>query len=278
MIVVQEIVRGIVWLLVLLTLFLVGMFAFGAWYDEWSGYNSSWRVGDGVCNIAVIPVQGEMLTYPYVDEYGNEIGGTILSDMEYWIRASEQDESIQGMLFTIDSGGGSPYVAQTLANELLRSPLPSAAVIQDMGASAAYWLATGADTIIASDLSTVGSIGVTMSYLERSDQNRQQGLYYVEIASGPYKDTGNPDKYLSDEERELLQRDVDKMHNVFVDAVAANRNLAREEVLALADGSLVLGEDALALGLIDQIGDKETARNWFANELGLSPDDVIFCE
>lgn len=273
----QEALRGLVWLLLLLVLFIAGLVSFGIWHDQWSGYNASLSVGDGSCNIAVIPVQGEMNTTSYVDEYGFE-SGVALDEVEYWIKTAEEDASIKGILFVTDSPGGSPYAGEALSNDLLRTPLPTAVVVQDIAASSAYWMATGADTIIASALSSVGSIGVTASYLDRSQQNSDSGLYYVEIASGPYKDSGDPDKYLSEEEREIIQKDVDAMSEKFIQSVADHRKLSVEAVTALADGSTMLGEAALTEGLIDAIGDKETARAWFASTLQIDAEDVIFCE
>jgi protease IV len=274
----QEIFRALVWIVALFILFAAGLLAFGAWHDEWSGFNASTSVGDGTCNIAVIPVYGEMTSYAQTDAYGLPVGGTSIDQTEYWIRTAEGDPSIKGMLFMVDSGGGAPSAGETLANDLKRSPLPSAALVRDVAASAAYWLASGTDQIFASALSNVGSIGVTMSYLERSSQNEDSGLYYVDLASGPYKDTGNPDKFLTEEEHELLQRDIDLMHQEFVRQIADNRGLPITEVEALADGSTMLGAAALDAGLIDQIGDRESVRNWFAMTLELDPEQVIFCD
>lgn len=276
--VVQEIVRGLVWFAVIVVSFLIGLIAFGIWHDEWSGYNASVSAGDGICNIAVVPVYGEMVTYPYIDEYGTEHGGAVLGDIEYWLTASEYDPSIEGILFVVDSPGGSPYAGEALANAIKRSSLPTAVVVQDVAASAAYWMSTGADTIIASELSTLGSIGITMSYLERAMQNTDSGLSYIEIASGPYKDSGSPDKYLTNPERDILQRDVDLMHQEFVRQVAENRELPVDRVAELADGSTLLGKAALSAGLIDELGDKETARAWFADTLGYEKADIILCE
>lgn len=275
---IQELGRGAAWGLALLIFFVVGLFAFGAWHDEWSGYNASVRVSDGFCNIAVIPLHAEIASYTYFDEEGAEVLASTLDDFEFALRAAERDPHIHGVIVSIDSPGGSPYAGEAMANDLKRSPLPSAAVIRDVGASAAYWAATGADTIIASKVSDVGSIGVTMSYLENVRQNEDSGLDYIEITSAPYKDAGSPDRYLTDEERSIFQEEIEKIHNEFVGQVAENRGLSFDEVMALADGNTRIGSDALALGLIDAIGDKESARVWLAGELGWEADEAVLCE
>lgn len=271
-------VRSLVIGVVALVVFAASLHLFGSWHDEWSGYNASVSISNGWCNIAIIPVHDEITSYTYYDELGDPVLSSTLDDFVSELRRAEYDPGILGVIVSIDSPGGSPYAGEAMANELMRSSLPSAAVVRDMAASAGYWAATGADRIFASVLSNVGSIGVTMSYLEYAGQNEDSGLSYVEIASGPYKDAGNPDKRLSEEERALFQRDVDETHLDFVQAVARNRNLSEETVASLADGSTMLGRAAFSAGLIDELGDRESARVWFATELGLTTEEVILCE
>lgn len=251
---------------------------FGLWHDEWSGYNASLRVSDGVCNVAVIPLHGEISSYTYYDESGQEMYTSVLDDVEAALTAAERDPMIEAVLLSVDSPGGSPYAGEALAKELLRSPLPSVALVRDQGLSAGYWAATGADHLIASALSDIGSIGVTMSYVEYAGQQRDSGLSYIEIASGKYKDAGNPDRFLTEEERALFQRDVDLVHEEFVKAVAEHRGMSTDAVRALADGSSMTGAAALTAGLIDAMGDKETAREWIAGQIGLPVEEVILCE
>jgi len=134
--------------------------------------------------------------------------------------------------------------------------------------SAAYMAASGADEIFASKNSDVGSIGVTMSYLDYVKQNEKEGLTYIPLASGKFKDTGDPDKILTREEKDLLMRDIDIMHQNFVRMVAENRNLEIEKVAQLADGSSMLGEMALENGLIDRIGGMFEVEEFLKNKIG----------
>lgn len=264
--------------IVVVIIFGFGLSVFGSWHDEWSGYNASFRASDGYCTIAVIPIAGEMFASAMYDEFGMPLAGATLDDFRDQLRIAENDPDIDGVIVDIDSGGGSPYAGEAIANELKRSPLTSAAVIRDYAASAAYWAATGADRIFASEVSEVGSIGVTMSYLEYAGQNEDSGLRYVEIASGPYKNSGDPDRFLSDEEKEKFQESVDRLADFFVAQVALNRNLPEEEVRELADGSTFPGAVALSAGLVDELGDQESARQWFSTALQMDPADVVICE
>lgn len=279
----KHVALAAVWVVALLVVFVVGLKVFGMWYDERSGFNASWSVSDGYCNIAVIPITGSIAVYDYNQEYSDENGSTsgpltLVDDTVRYLHAAEADPYIQGVLVRIDSGGGSPVASEVITNALKYSFIPTAALIREIGASGAYLIATGADTIFASELSDIGSIGITMSYLENSRQNEQEGLRYVSLASGKFKDSGDPNKPLSEEERALFERDVALAHEIFVSEVAENRHLPREQVAVLADGSSMMGTQALKNGLIDTLGDQEATRFWFAEQLGLPPEEIIFCE
>ena len=125
--------------------------------------------------------------------------------------------------------------------------------------------------MFASANSDVGSIGVTMSYVDASKQNQEQGLTYNQLSSGKFKDSGNPDKALTDEERQLMMRDLNIVYDNFVKAVAANRNLAVETVRVLADGSTMMGSMALENKLIDKIGGFTEATQYLKETIGAEP-------
>ncbi len=268
------------WGLGVIVVFGVGLRIYGSWHDEWSGYNASTMISDGYCNIAVIPITGDIVPYAgaYLDENGNEPTSVNPDDTLATLRWAENDSNVLGVLARIDSGGGSPVASEIIANGFKNSPLPVVALIREIGTSGAYLLATGAKTIIASPFSDVGSIGVTMSYLENSAQNIREGLEYVSLASAQFKDYGSPDKPLTAIERNLIERDLKIWHDQFVKEVAENRNMPLEQVAKLADGSSMAGTLALENNLIDTLGDQETAREWFAEYLEITPEEIIFCE
>ena len=262
-----------------IAVFYTGLTLWGNWHDEWSGYNASTYISDGYCNIAVVPIMGDITSYGVaVDEYGDEIFSTTMGDTLSLLGETEYDPYIAGVLALIDSSGGEPVATEAIANGLKNSSMPVAAYIVEVGASGGYLVATGADIIVASPFSDVGSIGVTMSYLDYTKQNRSEGIEFVSLSSAKFKDSGTPDKPLTSEERALFERDLKIYHNEFVKQVAENRDMDILDVHKLADGSTMPGSLALEAGLIDSLGDKETVREWFANELGLSPEEVTFCQ
>jgi len=219
------------------------------------------------CNVLVLPLRGYLSTYRpagFSDEDWDIASAEELTEAI----ADAQEARFKAVLLSIDSSGGDPVAGQEVANALRASGLPSVAVIRGLGASAAYWAATGADRLYASRVSEVGGIGVTASYLDESDKNKQEGYAYTELTSAKYKDLGDPGRPLSADERKLILADLEKMHRVFIEEVALNRGLALEVAEELANGLTYLGEDALASGLIDELGGAPEALQYLETRLG----------
>ncbi len=183
----------------------------------------------------------------------------------------ENDDDIKGIILDIDSEGGYPEAAEEIVNPLLKSTKPVVAFIREEAYSAGYFVATAADRIFASRLSDVGSIGVTMSYVDNSNKNATEGLTYNQLSVGQFKDITNPDKKLTAEEKDLLMAGLEKSYKIFVELVAANRKIDIKEVEKLADGRTWLGDDAKANGLIDEIGGLSESKEWLKNELKIEP-------
>jgi protease-4 len=230
-----------------------------------------------------LPIAGDIVPFSGANKDGftleNDLPPTTNpDDVASMIRGAEADPHIIGVLVRIDSPGGTPVASEIMANTFKRTPLLVVALIREVGASGGYLAASGADTIIASPFSDVGGIGVTLSYLDNTEQNAKEGLRFVSLASAPYKDYGDPNKPLTSAERAIVERDLKLYHEQFVKIVSENRKLTIEQVNELADGSTLPGALALESGLIDALGDQETARMWFAERLEITPNEVVFCE
>ncbi len=268
--------RGIIFSALGLSTFFIGLWIWGAWHDEWSGFSTSRSISDGVCNIAVIPINGEIVPFASEEERSAYIY-TVTDETLELLKRAEEDPNITGILVQVDSSGGAPAAALEIAERLQEIEMPVAAYIRNVGASAAYLIATGADTIIASLVADVGGIGVSMSYLQNTIQNREEGLEYISLSTGKFKDSGDPNKPITEADRLLFQRDLEILHKIFVDTVAKNRDLSPEAVSVLADGSTLPASLALNSKLIDSVGGKLTVREWFASMLESSSDEVILC-
>ncbi|MBI2130309.1 S49 family peptidase, partial [Candidatus Woesearchaeota archaeon] len=149
---------------------------------------------------------------------------------------------------------GSPVASEEIANAIKKTNKTSVAWIREIGTSGAYWVASSTDYIIASRVSITGSIGVIASYTEFSGIMKDYNLTYRRLISGKYKDIGDPFKELVPEEQEILQSYLDSIRDYFVEEVAKNRNMKKQEVEKAANGLFYLGGEAKKLGLIDEIG------------------------
>ena len=227
------------------------------------------------CNIAVVRLENDELYATDVAQSSNGVGygADVLAAQ---INQAKEDDSIHGVLLEVDSPGGSPTGGEMIANALKGLGKPSVALIYDQGDSAAYFAATGATAIIASPFSSVGDIGVTSSFVDYAGSNTKAGNTFEQISSGKYKDAGNPDKPLTAEELALLQKNVDQEYQTLVHEIAQNRNMPVSTVMSLADGADMPGSEALGKGLVDALGDRTTALNWFAKKLHRS--DITLCD
>lgn len=222
------------------------------------------------CTILGLNLHGALLTYipeGNEDDPLTEKDITGSEEIVAALNAVKDDENIKGVLIEVDSPGGMPVAGEEIAKALKELGKPSAAVIRQSGMSAAYWAISTADRIFASRNSDVGSIGVTMSYLENVEKDKK----YVQLSSGKYKDTGNPDKPLSEEEKSLLLRDIKIVHENFIEDIATNRGIPIEDVKIIADGSSVLGGKAKSLKLIDDIGGWTEAEKYLGEKIGEKP-------
>ena len=238
------------------------------------------------CNVSVIKLEGYLSTYPSAphNDPNDPNGGGYQSavDSETIVSAIEGADAssdIKAVVLQIDSSGGSPVAAEEISNALKRSTKPTVALIRGAGLSAAYWSATGANTIIAAQNAEVGSIGVTSSYLDQTKHNSQSGYTWNGISTGEFKDMLNLNKPLTDKERDLVQHELNIIFHNFVRTVSENRHLSIEASSSeLTTGAAFIAIEALEKRLIDRIGDKETARDYLSNVLSLPRADVRFCE
>ena len=232
-------------------------------------------ISDGTCNIAVLPIEGVILPYTGLEGFDLVITPEIVNA---FMDAAEEDDNIDGVLIEINSPGGTPVASHRIAERLHSSSLPVVGLIGDVGASGGYMVAAASDFLIASPMSDVGGIGVNMSYVEQSAQNEEDGLEYVQLITGKFKDIGSPDRPITDEERDLLQRDLDIIHNEFIDIVAEYRELPREQVATMADGASMPGARAVDLELIDALGNRPEASVALASYTDQPIEDITFCE
>lgn len=226
------------------------------------------------CNVTGINLHGTLATYIPNHAEGDTLFNydSVSSEDILWsIKQANNDPKIKAIVVEVDSSGGSPVAGEEIATVIKNSEKPVISFIRDIGASSAYWAISTSDKILASKNSEVGSIGITMSYISNSKKNEKDGLNYERLSSGKFKDSGSPDLPLTEEEREVFMRDIKIMYQNFIEAISSSRNIPIDKVESIADGSMVLGEKALELNLIDEIGGIGEVENILRQEIQEEP-------
>jgi signal peptide peptidase SppA len=213
---------------------------------------SAYTVRDGV---AIIPIEGVISKRMNMFTFFS--GGTSTQVLQQQISDAVSDSGVHSIVLLVDSPGGEVDGTQVAAKAIAEAKKPVVALIDGLGASAAYWLASQADQIFITDQTTwVGSIGVVTAHTDRSKANEMTGRKVTEITAGKYKRIASAHAPLSDEGKQSLQDQVDQVYSVFVDAVAAGRGVSAETVVSdMADGRVFIGQQAIDAGLVDGVSD-----------------------
>jgi len=195
------------------------------------------------------------------------------------IRKLADDSSVKAIILHINSPGGGAAASQEIFNEVVRvrqeKKKQIIASVESVGASGAYYIASGCDRIYANDASVVGSIGVIMEWTNYGDLYKWAKLKSVIIHAGTLKDAGDPTRDMTPEEQKYFQSLVDNMYTQFVHDVATGRNTTDEKIKPLATGQVWTGKQSLSLGLIDRIGGFRIALIDTAREVGISGEPSI---
>ena len=178
----------------------------------------------------------------------------------------------------IDSGGGTALGADIIWNELklVKDKKPIIASFGDITASGAYYLAMPADSILAEKTTLTGSIGIFMAMPKVKELYKKLGIRKEVIKRGKHADMLSDDRKWTEEERELLQRQLNELYQDFVNKVSEGRGMTSVEVDSVGMGRLWTGEDAVANGLIDMIGGMREAENLSLRMTGLNREEVKF--
>lgn len=186
------------------------------------------------------------------------IGGDRLAQT---LREIRQDEDVKALVLRINSPGGSATASEIIARELelINADKPVVISMGNVAASGGYWLAAAGDYIFAEKTTITGSIGVFGVLTNLQELGNNNGLSWDVVKTGKYADLANISRPLAGDELALFQDFVNQTYDLFLNKVAQARQLSRERVNELAQGRVWSGEDALAVGLVDEIGGLEAA-------------------
>ena len=189
------------------------------------------------------------------------------------LRKMRRDEKVKGVVFRINSPGGSALASDIIWREvdLLRKEKPVIVSMGDVAASGGYYIAAAADSIFAQPNTITGSIGVfgvipNMQGL----MNDKLGITFDGVKTGKYADfLTNVDRPLTADERNIIQLEVNRIYDTFVQRVADGRHLSKAQVDSIGQGRVWSGQQALANGLVDRLGSLDDAIAAAAKKAGL---------
>lgn len=227
--------------------------------------------GDGVefsglsgGNVGVLEIQGEI----------NELNGRVwIKQLEKWSKSG----SIEAIVLHVNSPGGGTAISQEIHAAVLRAKAnkPVVASMASVAASGGYYIACAADKIVANPSSVTGSIGVIFQFHTFKDLMGKVGIGTETVKSGELKDVGNYSRPMTEKEDLMLRSVVMDTYEQFVEAVAEGRNMEKDQVYPLADGSVYTGSQAYNLGLVDTLGGLKEAVDLAGSMAGISEPEVV---
>lgn len=209
----------------------------------------------GENKIAVINVEGAIV----LGESDEEVAGsdTIIK----LLRDAREDSTVEGVILRINSPGGSAMASELIRQEvedLQQSGKPVVASMGGMAASGGYWIAATSDKIIASPTTLTGSIGIFGLSVSFEKTAKNVGVNEDGITTSPFAQQSSL-KPLSKEQAEMIQISIEHGYDRFLDLVSKGRKMEKADVDKVAQGQVWLGETAFEKGLVDQLGDFNTA-------------------
>jgi len=195
------------------------------------------------------------------------------------LRQARQDKEVKAVVLRVNSGGGSALASDVIAREveLTRAKKPVIASFGDVSASGGYYISAYCDQIVAEEMTITGSIGVIGLLLNTQRFfDDKLGVTFDRVTTNPYADIGNPNRAMTDKERQSIQSEVDTIYQDFLAVVQKGRKFpSREAVHALAQGRVYSGKRALELKLVDALGGLDVAMAAAAKKAGLGTEYTV---
>ena len=207
-------------------------------------------------NVAIVVASGEILN-------GSQPPGLVGGDSAArLLRRARNDDSVKAVVLRVDSPGGSAFASEIILNEieaLKEDGKPVVASMSSVAASGGYWISMAADKIYANPVTITGSIGIFGMFPTFQRSLAALGVTTDGVGTTPWAGELRPDRAMSDDAKELFQTIIEKGYDDFISKVSRHRKIEKVEVDRIGQGQVWTGSDALAFGLIDDIGDLDDA-------------------
>jgi protease IV len=224
--------------------------------------------------VAIIVAKGTILD-------GNQKPGTIGGDSTAaLLRKARENKQVKAVVLRVDSPGGSAYASEVIRQEVELLKAAGKPVIASMGtyaASGGYWISASADKIIASPTTITGSIGIFGFFMTFENTLSKLGIYTDGVGTTDIAGFGVT-RALTPGMADIIQLNIERGYRDFIALVAKNRNMTTSQVDAIAQGRVWSGSKALELGLVDALGNIDSAIEAAAELANLSDYETLLVE
>ncbi|VEH15934.1 signal peptide peptidase SppA [Segatella oris] len=186
------------------------------------------------------------------------VGNDMCRDLEDLAK----DDDVKAVVIRVNSGGGSAYASEQIWHQIseLKKVKPVVVSMSGAAASGGYYLSSNANWIVADPTTITGSIGIFGLFLDRSElYTKKLGINYAEVKTNRNSVFGASGHPFTPEQLSLLQNNVNRGYMLFKKRVAEGRKMTMEQVENIAQGRVWLGQDAIKLKLVDQLGGLDDA-------------------
>lgn len=213
--------------------------------------------GNSKNKIAVIYAEGTI-------EDGDATNIGVISGDHYrkLIKEAREDNDVKAIVLRVNSPGGSAFASEQILRELelAQQKIPVVVSMGNLAASGGYYISSKANKIVAEPTTITGSIGVFGMVFDIHDAlNGHLGLTFDRVKTNDYSDFGSVLRPWTDKEKELLTKSVQQTYDIFLTHVSKGRKMSKDDVDKVARGRVWTGEDAKKLGLVDTLGNLQTA-------------------
>ncbi|MBK5194680.1 MAG: signal peptide peptidase SppA [Proteiniphilum sp.] len=214
---------------------------------------------------------------------GNIVSGSGSANIQdkYMVNQIEKlkdDEDIKAVVFRINSGGGSAYASEQIWKAItdLKAEKPVVVSMGDMAASGGYYIACNADKIVAQPTTLTGSIGIFGAIPNLEGLTKKIGVHTDVVKTNEFSDFGNITRPFNDQERQMLQKMIERGYDLFLTRCAEGRNMPKDSLSLYAEGRVWTGNQAREIGLVDELGGIEKAIEIAAEMANLGKSYVVF--
>ncbi len=179
-----------------------------------------------------------------------------------------KDEDVKAVVIRVNSGGGSAFASEQIWHEveLLKAEKPVVVSMGGLAASGGYYISCGANKILAEPSTLTGSIGIFGMFPDATELVTEKlGLHFDVVKTNKYADFGAPTvmgalgRHFTADESALMQAEIERGYDLFISRVAEGRGISKDSVDAIGQGRVWTGEQAIKLGLVDQLGNLNDA-------------------